>query len=90
VDLRRVYALVFLEHGTRRLRIAGITAHPSGAWVTQQARNLAVELGVRLESPRFLTRARDAKYTEPFDAVFAAEEVEIITTPPRATYRCAA
>ncbi|CAG6395218.1 hypothetical protein SCOCK_300027 [Actinacidiphila cocklensis] len=67
VDLRRVYALVFLEHGTRRLHIAGVTAHPTGAWTTQQARNPAVESGVRVESLRFLLRDRDAKYTKPFD-----------------------
>ncbi len=79
VDLRRVYALVFLEHGTRRLRVAGVTAHPTA----QQARNLAVEVGVRCESLRFLIRDRDGKYTESFDAVFAAEDIETVKTAPR-------
>ncbi|MBB4787071.1 hypothetical protein BJY27_008032 [Streptomyces rapamycinicus] len=47
VDLRRVYALVFIEHDTRRLHIAGVTAHPTAQWTAQQARNLALESGVR-------------------------------------------
>ncbi|WP_406469244.1 hypothetical protein [Streptomyces sp. NBC_01594] len=61
-----MYALVFLEHGTRRLHIDGVTAHPTGSWTVQQARNLAVELGVWVDSLRFLLRDRDAKYTESF------------------------
>ncbi|WP_370219078.1 integrase core domain-containing protein [Kitasatospora sp. GAS1066B] len=84
VDLRRVYALVFLEHGTRRLHITGVTAHPPGPWAVQQARNLAVELGIRLDSLHFLIRDRDAKYTASFNAVFEAEDMEVIQTPPRA------
>jgi transposase InsO family protein len=84
VDLRRVYALVFLEHGARRLHIAGVTAHPTGAWTVQQARNLAVELGVRVDSLRFLLRDRDAKYVESFDSVFAADDIEVVRTAPRA------
>ncbi|MFJ8028357.1 integrase core domain-containing protein [Streptomyces sp. NPDC096311] len=84
VDLRRVYALVFLEHGTRRLHVAAVTAHPTGAWTVQETRNLAVEPGVRVNSPRFLLRDWDAKNTEPFDTVFAADGIEVVRTAPRA------
>lgn len=84
VGLKRLYALVFLEHGTRRLHIAGVTSHPTAAWAAQQARNLACDLDVRLESLRFLIRDRDSKYNESFDAIFEAEDIEVLTSPPRA------
>jgi putative transposase len=48
VLLQRLYVLVFIEHGTRRLRLGGVTAYPAGAWAVQQARNLAMDLGDRL------------------------------------------
>ncbi|GGJ67038.1 integrase [Streptomyces brasiliensis] len=84
VALGRLYALVFIEHGTRRLHLVGVTAHPTARWSVQQARNLAMTLGYRTDSLRFLIRDRDAKYTDAFDAVFQADDVEILLSPPRA------
>ncbi|WP_307841635.1 integrase core domain-containing protein [Streptomyces endocoffeicus] len=81
---RRLYALAFLEHGTRRLHIAGVTARPTRDWAVQQSRNLTSDLGIRIETLRFLVRDRDGKYGEAFDAVFQAEEMEIIKSAPQA------
>jgi hypothetical protein len=84
VFLRRLYILVVIEHGRRRVHLAGITAHPTGAWVTQQARNLLMDLGDQAERFRFLIRGRDSKFTAAFDAVFAGADMCTVRVPVRA------
>jgi putative transposase len=74
--------LFFIELGNRRVHLAGCTTNLTGAWVTQQARNLSFT-GV-LERVRFLIHDRDSKFTATFDEIFRSEGIKIIHTPIRA------
>jgi putative transposase len=82
--LGRLYVLFFIELGSRRVHLAGCTANPSGAWVAQQARQLAWSFGDRLTPLRFLIHDRDSKFSHAFDEVFGSEGMKIIRTPFRA------
>ncbi len=81
---KRFYVLFFIELATRRVHVAGITTNPDGRWVTQQARNLLMELGDKGIRPRFLVRDRDSKFTRDFDEVFRSEGIRVIKAPVRA------
>jgi putative transposase len=82
--LKRFYVLFFIELGSRRVRVAGITTNPDGRWVTQQARNLLMQLDDEDVRPRFLIRDRDSKFTSDFDEVFRSQGIRVIKAPVRA------
>jgi len=84
VLLQRLYVLAFIEHGTRRMRLGGITAYPTGEWTVQQARNLALGLGERFEDVKFLIRDRGSNFTASFDAVFQATGARILVSAVQA------
>ena len=84
VLLKRLDVLVFIEHGTRRMHLGGVTEHPTGEWTVQQARNLALAPGERFGDIRFLLRDRGSDFTASFDAVFQAAGARILRTAVQA------
>ena len=84
VWLRRLYVLVFIELGTRRVHLAGVTADPNGVWVTPRARNLLLRLEEQGRRVCFLIRDRDAKFCRGFDDVFRSEGARVLVTPVQA------
>ncbi len=84
VWLTRYYVLFFIEIGSRCVQLRGITTNPTGAWVTQQARNIAAELEEAGHVVRHLVRDRDATFTLAFDDLWRSIGAQVIRTPVRA------
>jgi putative transposase len=84
VLLRRLYVLVFICVGSRRIEYMACTSNPDGVWMLQQARNLLMDLDDREQRPRVLIHDRDSKFSRAFDAVFRSDGIRVARTPVRA------
>jgi transposase InsO family protein len=84
IRLKTLYVLFFVQLSTRRVVAAGVAANPDAAWVSQQARNVAMDLDDRGVPIRFVLRDHDAKFTRSFDDVFESEGGQVLRTPIRA------
>jgi putative transposase len=71
LDGTQAYVLAVIEHASRRIRILGVTQHPTGEWTAQQARNLIMDLGEQAHRVKFMVRDRGSNFTTAFDAVLA-------------------
>ena len=83
ITLKRIYVFFALEVRSRYVHILGTTSHPTGAWTTQQARNLLMDLDDRAATFRFLVRDRAGQFTASFDAVLAGAGIDTVKIPPR-------
>ena len=83
ITLKRIYVFFALEVGSRYVHILGTTSHPTGAWTTQQARNLLIDLDDRATTFRFLVRDRAGQFTTSFDTVLAGAGIDTMKIPPR-------
>ena len=78
LDGTQAYVLAVIEHATRRIRILGVTLHPTGVWTAQQARNLVMDLGEQAHQVKFMIRDRGSNYTAAFNAVLADAGIRIV------------
>ncbi|MEU0568588.1 integrase core domain-containing protein [Nonomuraea sp. NPDC005983] len=84
VNLKRLYALIMLEHGSRRAHLLGVTANLTGPWIAQAARNFLIDTDTDTTKLKFLIRDRGGQFTDAFDAVFADAGLRVIKSPPQA------
>ena len=78
LDGSQAYVLAVIEHATRRIRILGVTLHPTGEWTAQQARNLLMDLGRQAHRVKFMIRDRGSNFTAVFDAVLAGADIRTV------------